>query len=298
MTKDDAKGVKAAFLGYIINLDLNEITALKPPLRNYKASKKYLQILSSVAEIGLVEPLVVFPDPKRKSHYLLLDGHTRLLALQALGETHGKCLVGTDDDTYTYNKKINRLASIQSIKMIIRAVNSKVPAEIIAKALNLSTQTILSKFSLLEGICADAVKILDDQEVPMGVFPILKKMKPLRQIEVAQLMKRQHNFSVKFAKALLINSSASDIVQTRKTKRITQASSESIAQLERELSTVRLRQNTTQDTLSQDILKLSVIKNYISKLLNNVEVVKWLAKNENNYLIEYQKLTEMLKLPE
>src|SRR5262249_31320363 len=39
---------------------------------------KFKCIEASVRELGLIEPLVVFPAPKAEGQFLLLDGHVRL----------------------------------------------------------------------------------------------------------------------------------------------------------------------------------------------------------------------------
>lgn len=88
-------------------------------------SKKYASILSSVKELGVVEPLVVHPKPLIEdgvSSYMLLDGHLRLEALKALGAEQALCLVSTDDEGFTYNRHINRLTPIQEHKMIVSAM--------------------------------------------------------------------------------------------------------------------------------------------------------------------------------
>ncbi len=65
-------------------------------------TRKYKQIVSSITEIGLIEPLsVIHPDPT-KPEYLLLDGHIRALALKNLGINEAPCLIAKDDETYTY----------------------------------------------------------------------------------------------------------------------------------------------------------------------------------------------------
>lgn len=60
--------------------------------------------------------------PSRESQYILLDGHTRLVALKQLGFDKAPCLVATNDESYTYNNRVNRLSSIQEHLMIRRAV--------------------------------------------------------------------------------------------------------------------------------------------------------------------------------
>ncbi len=47
-----------------------------------KKTLKYKRIARSVAEVGVIEPLVVSRVNRRSAQFLLLDGHLRLLALQ------------------------------------------------------------------------------------------------------------------------------------------------------------------------------------------------------------------------
>ncbi|MGO9941655.1 MAG: ParB N-terminal domain-containing protein, partial [Rhodoblastus sp.] len=74
-----------------------------------KNTVKFRRISSSIAEVGVVEPLIVSRMGKKEGTYLLLDGHLRLAALQDLGETKVRCLISQDDEAFTYNKRVNRL---------------------------------------------------------------------------------------------------------------------------------------------------------------------------------------------
>lgn len=102
-----------------------------------KSSKKYQQITASVREVGLVEPPVVARDPVNPGTFLLLDGHLRIEVLKDLGIEKVECLVSTDDEAFTYNKRISRLSPVQEHKMILRAIERGVPEEKIAKALDM-----------------------------------------------------------------------------------------------------------------------------------------------------------------
>ena len=77
------------------------------------STRKYKQIVSSINEVGLIEPLSILHPDAKKSEYLLLDGHLRVLALKELGLHEAPCLFAKDDETYTYNHRINRLSTIQ-----------------------------------------------------------------------------------------------------------------------------------------------------------------------------------------
>lgn len=146
------------------------------------------QILASVRVVGLVEPPVVIPDRDRPGRCFVQNGHLRIEALKDLGIDEVECLVATDDDTYTYNKRINRPPPIQEHRMIQRAVERGVPEERIAEVLRLDVQSIRKRRRLLEGICTDAAAILQVAQCPAAVFDILRRMAPVRQVEAADLM--------------------------------------------------------------------------------------------------------------
>ena len=70
--------------------DILPVRQIKDPQRNIR---RYRTILASIKEVGLVEPLMVFPQKNSGGKYLLLDGHLRLFALKELGETETDCIM-------------------------------------------------------------------------------------------------------------------------------------------------------------------------------------------------------------
>src|SRR6202022_3375759 len=90
------------------------ILPVKAIEKTAKSSHKYRQIAASIREIGLVEPPAVIRDTQDTNSYLLLDGHLRIEALRDLGQTEVECLVSTDDETFTYNKRVGRLSPAQA----------------------------------------------------------------------------------------------------------------------------------------------------------------------------------------
>jgi hypothetical protein len=287
--------VKLAFERVPIVLALDQIVALKVIRPVTKQSKKYAQIVSSMRAIGLVEAPVVTPDHKHPGLYFLLDGHLRIEALKDLNINEVECLVSIDDEAYTYNKRINRLAAVQEHRMIVRAVERGVPEERIAEALGLDGTTIRRRFRLLDGICPDAADLLKDTPCPMKVFDILRQMAGVRQVEAAELMIGQGNFSAIFARAVLIATPEKQLVDTGK-KRLRGASaaaSEQIARMERELVSLQSRVKSVEDSYGVDNLHLTVAKGYVAKLLANARIVRWLAQNRQEYLTEFQSIAEM-----
>ena len=113
-TTEPIEKTKAAFLTDCVRIPLSNLIYLKTLRPRVKDSITFQQVLSSVRDVGLVEPPVVFPHPTNQSHYFVMDGHLRIEALKILGIAEVDCLVATDDDTYTYNKRINRMTVVQA----------------------------------------------------------------------------------------------------------------------------------------------------------------------------------------
>ena len=57
--------------------------------------------------------------------------------------------MATDDESYTYNNRVNRLSSIQEHHMVRRAVERGVTPERLAKALDVDISHIIKKLNLI-----------------------------------------------------------------------------------------------------------------------------------------------------
>lgn len=286
--------VKLAFEPDTVDLAIEQLVPLKVLRPGTKDSKKYAQIRGSIKAIGLVEAPVVARNPDNPESFFLLDGHLRIEALKDLGISHVECLVSTDDETYTYNKRINRLAAVQEHNMIRRAIARGVPEAAIAEALGLDIKTISRRTRLLNGICPEAVEVLKDTPSPMAVFDILRRMGPLRQVEAAELMAGQNNYSVQFAKALLAGTpdAALAVPRRRPAKREGQVSTEQMARMERELASLQTQVKSFEETYGIDTLHLTVARGYIRKLLGNPRVMSWLEQHRGEYLGEFRSIAE------
>ena len=296
MTRKDHRRTDVVAHGFeddCVTLAVDALLPVKVLRTATKSSKKYQQITASIREVGLVEPPVVARDPANPGTFLLLDGHVRIEVLKDLGIETVECLVSTDDEAFTYNKRISRLSSVQEHKMIRRAIERGVPEEKIAKALDINTQSVRRKVRMLDGICDETVAILKDKPCPMAVFEILRKMKPLRQIEAAELLVNANNYSVAYASAILAGTPQAQLVEGAKPKRIKGITPEAMARMEGELARLQESITSIQETYGQDHLHLTVIKGYLAKLLGNARVVRYLMQHRPEFLPEFQAIAEM-----
>jgi len=117
-----AQPVKIAFQRHVVILPLSDILPVRRVPPSVKQMHKYKRIVASIAEVGIVEPLVVAPRQDDFGPYMLVDGHLRNAALIDLGHTTAPCLIADDDEAFTYNKRVNRLATVQEHYMIVKAL--------------------------------------------------------------------------------------------------------------------------------------------------------------------------------
>lgn len=259
------------------------------------ASRKFKQIAASIDTVGLIEPLSV-GRPDRAGQYILLDGHTRLVALKQLGFDKAPCLVATDDESYTYNNRVNRLSSIQEHVMIRRAVERGVTPEKLAKALDVDISHIIKKLNLLDGICPEAAELLRDQTFSPNLGAVLRKLKPTRQVECVELMVSANNITVAYAQALVAATPSNLLVGETKPKKITGVSAEQMAKMEREMGNLQEQFKLAEQTYSQDILNLVLTKGYLAKLMANEAILRHLTKHHTDVLNEFGNIVRMAAL--
>ena len=285
--------VKMAFEEAKLRIAITDIQPLKLVSSDIKKTPKYAQIAASMREIGIVEPPVVARDHSDPGKYLLLDGHLRIDVLKDMGEFDVACLVSTDDEAYTYNKRVNRIAMVQEHRMILKAVERGVSEERIAKALNVDVQTIRKKRQLLEGICPEVAELLKDKHIAIHTFTELKKMLPLRQIEAAELMVAMNKYTTSYAKSLLAATSEDQLVESSKPKQVKGLTDEQVALMERESVNLEREFRIAEKSYGTDHLDLVLSNGYLGKLLGNARVVRYLAQHHNDLLTEFQKLAEI-----
>ena len=259
-------------------------------------SRKYMQIRSSIQEIGLIEPLSVGPADSKTGQHVLIDGHIRLIALQELNYSEVPCLVATDDESYTYNSRVNRLSTIQEHYMIRRAIQRGVTPERLAKALSVDPRTITRKMSLLEGICPEAAELLKDRQFATDISRVLRKMKPTRQVECVELMVSANTITVAYAEAMLVATPAAMLVEGKKPAKLTGLSQEQMAKMEREMSNLQGQYKMVEQTYGQDVLNLVLAKGYLTKLLENKSVARYLKQRQPEVLAEFEVIVQTVSL--
>jgi hypothetical protein len=200
--------------------------------------------------------------------HLLLDGHVRLIALGDLGHQEAPC-----SDRHR-RRELHLQQPHQSAVHDPGALHdppacrARRVAERLAKALSVDVSHITKKINLLEGICPEAAELLKDRQFSPELGRVIRKMKPTRQVECAELMVSANNMTVAYAEALARRHAHRDAGRRQEAaeadRRHPGADGPHGARDVEPAGAVRL----VEQTYGQDVLNLVLARGYLAKLLN------------------------------
>lgn len=293
MTKDPVLPVDRAFENATLRIPIADITLLREVRADMRKSVKYGQIAASIREVGIIEPPVVVRDPQAPGRFRLLDGHLRIDILLAQGAFEVVCLIATEDEAFTYNRRVNRIAIIQEHRMILEAVKRGLSEERLARALNVNIANIRMKRNLLVGICPEVADMLRDRHVPVHAFAELRKLKPMRQIRAAEMMVAMNRFSMGYVKSIVAATPPDQLMEGKRPVR--GLTPEQVALMTEEADQLDREFRLIEQSYGADHLDLVLAAAYVSNLLDNARVVRHLAQFHADLLQEFQKIAEIQK---
>lgn len=300
MPDDDNGNLKVSFEPIGVTIGLDKLLPMKPISGRTRQGSKYAAIRASIKEVGIIEPPVVFPSKKvakgKPKTYIILDGHLRIDILKALGHESVFCLISTDDEAFTFNHKVNHISAIQAHFMIVKVINSGVPEEKIAKALDIDVSRIIKQRDLLTGICPEAVALLHEKPITASALRLLRRVKPLRQMEIAELLICAGNYCSQYVTALVLATPAVLLDKANQPKTNSGVSPEGIARMQREMQSLELSVREIEDNYGPNMMNLVLTRAYLAKLVANKRVKRYLASRHAGFLVEFEKIIETSSL--
>jgi hypothetical protein len=279
--------IRIGFKCEVMEIPLEALVALKEKEPPSFVGRKYKQIRASLEHIGLIEPLSVYPQTDGR--FLVINGNLRLHLMRELGFLTARCTIALDDESYTYNKRVNALSPIAEHYMILKAIANGVTEARIATGLSIDVEAIRRRRNLLEGICPEVVQLLHEKRICQSTFCALRKMKPLRQIEAAELMISASNYSSSFATAILSVTQPELLVHPPKPPGKSQPPAASTL-VEESTETLLKELAVVKRTYGSDILSLTVICRSIQAFLGNPAIERYLTQNHQEILAELRQL--------
>lgn len=291
MKDEQSPQINAAFEDKMVEISIDRIISLKQLPPTVQTNRKFQLIASTVEKEGLVEPPVVAKCKDKADHFLLLDGHARLQVLKSLGKTSVICLIATDDEAFTYNKRLCKLATIQEHKMIFKLIEHGLPEQRVADLLEVDISTLRTKIRLLNGITQEVAELLKDKKCPVSAIRLLRQLKPARQLQVAALMDSMNTFTTRFVTTMLETSSPADRIQVRNT-RSPKLTPDQVEQMQAEMAGLQNRIRKIEGSYGTENLKLVLGAGYIGGLLRNARVTRFLSQRHQEIYDQFQRIAK------
>jgi len=176
--------------------------------------------------------------------------------------------------------------------MILKAIERGVSEDRLAAVLNVNPDHIRRKRRLLDGICEDAAALLEDKYISINSFAYLKKMRPERQVEAAQLMLAMNNFTISYAKTLLIATPEAQLAPGRRRIQVRGVTEEQLALMQRESASLDREFRLIEDSYAADHLDVVLARGYLARLVGNPKVARYLEQHHKEILSEFIQITE------
>src|SRR4051812_26859826 len=109
-------------------------------------------------------------------------------------------------------------------------------------------------------------------------------------------MVAMNKFSIGYVKSIVAASPAAQLVNADRPKRYKGLTPEQITLMERESANLEREFKLAEQSYGTDHLDLVLAKGYLTKILSNGRVVRYLAQHQAEILSEFQKLAELEKL--
>ena len=121
-------------------------------------------------------------------------------------------------------------------------------------------------------------------------------MKPMRQIEVAELLATASNFSVPYTKALLAATKPDGLVDPEKHKAVQGLTPDQAAKMQREMEVLHQELKLIEESHGNEVLNLVLARGYLAKLFSNGRITRYLNQNHTDIFRELQSILESSSL--
>lgn len=262
------------------------VTRLRP-LRDRKVTKReYDRIVASIKAVGLIEPLVIYPED---DGYVILDGAQCYRALVELGVEVVPCILGKQREAFTGNRMVNRVSPIQEHRMIEKSLG-EVDEAAIAAALGISGLTYRLKKSLLKQLHPDVAAAFDAGKITRTCAREFTHVKPHRQKEILATMEGYKDYSTTFARTLVVKTPPSQRENRSRKHNPWDKTTQKKNDLLKKLADAEQKHDFYSQLYRQytaDLLRLAI---YARSLLTNQRLREYLDQNHPDIVARFEEI--------
>ena len=257
-----------------------------------KVPKKYYQrIEASLRAVGLLEPLMVYP---LGDNYEIKDGELRYQILLEMGVETVPCLILEHRDGYTCHRMVNQLSASQEMRMLRKSLE-ELDEKTIADAFGMAGIKHRLHAGLLKKLHEKVVKAFESGKVTLQTAKELAHVKPERQAEILVLMESCNDYSVTFAKGLVLKTPAAKRVKMNGTKTPWSKADEKKSDLLKRLQEAEQQQDFYSGLYRQYAANLMKLVIYVRTLLLNPRVKEYLQAKHPDLAAIFQEIIDSME---
>jgi hypothetical protein len=265
-----------------------DIPIVKLVPRNVRSvNPKYVKrIEASLRAVGLIEPLIVFPQG---DNYEILDGCLRYRILLEMGVETVPCLIGQKREAFTSNRMVNQLSASQEMRMLRKSLE-ELDEKTIANALGMVRISHRLNVALMAKLDSSVVRAFEANKFNLQCAKELTHVKPERQAEILKLMESCNDFSVTFARGMVLKTPIAKRAKPNgKSTPWTQAD-ERKNDLLKKLREAEQQQDFYSGLYRQYTTNLLKLVIYVRSLVANLNVKQYLRDNNPNQLEVFEQI--------
>ncbi len=236
--------------------------------------------------VGLLDPLCVYPE---NGYYIIVDGYLRYMILKELGVRMIPCQIQQNKEAYTYNKMVNNLSTVQQSRMLRQSLGT-LDKNTIEKTFGIKSLNYRLATTILKQLHPDVIKAVDKEIITRRSAAELTNVNQERQQQILKEMNRTKDFSISFARALVIKTPPEMRNQNRKKKKPWILESEKTKQLVEKFEETEKRYNFYTLLYRQYATDLLILCTYTRTLITNESVKSHLESNFPEILERFQMI--------
>ncbi len=244
------------------------------PRNERQVSKKYLQrIEASLRAVGLIDPFVVF---RQGDNYEILDGGLRYPMLLEMGVETVPCIVANQREAFTPNRMVNQLTASQEMRMLRKSLE-ELDESTIASALGISGISHRLNAGLLKRLDPLVAKAFEAGKLSLQSAKELALVKPERQTEILALMESCNDYSVTFAKGMVLKTPVAKRAKTNSQRTPWNRTEEKKTSLLNRLREAEQQQDFYSSLYRQYATNLMKLVMYVRSLVSNPRLREYLS---------------------
>jgi ParB-like chromosome segregation protein Spo0J len=259
------------------------------PRNEHKANAKYRKrIEASLRAVGLLEPLIVYPQG---DNYEILDGGRRYQILLELGVETVPCLLANLRESFTANRMVNQLSPAQEMRMLRKSLE-ELDEQTIADALGMAGISHRLNAGLLKKLAPPVAEAFEAGTLTLPCAKELTHVKPERQTEILKLMESCKDYSVTFAKGLVLKTPVAKRSKANGVKTPWSRADEKKSDLLKKLREAEQQQDFYSGLYRQYTTNLLKLVIYVRSLLNNQRVKDYLREHHPQELEAFEQIID------